>query len=296
MPQSSRKSEGTLTSFTVDADVSGVHEMPGITKLLNRKKLESSSTYTQSTPTTPPPFHPPTPPQTGVELSIQLESLGQTPLPVDPNPGISLSLEPAEISLPEATVVLSTPVTEPSAVTRPARAARPRSAAALEQWETASLKRSAEPLHKAICALADHGVKEILYFSPQQPGHSLTHSQINSPAAPLQFAATAALTQLPARLSLWQGIRWNMAKFPDLWQEFQNTGRVDFTAPGTVTQIQSTRNIMRTSLGLGSDASQHLTLLRVGSAKNPQGLIAAISASPLSEFPEALLTLQRSES
>lgn len=84
-----------ITSFTVDAEVSGIQEMPSVTKLLNRKKLEKAATSTsalKSAVPTPPPFTKHAPP-TGSPPPMRIGAASSAPAPA-----LEIRLESVEIA------------------------------------------------------------------------------------------------------------------------------------------------------------------------------------------------------
>ena len=128
MSKNSKENKELSSSFTVDSDISSVHEMPSITRLLNRK----SFTKTIASPSSPSlaPEEPPS--QTFISLD--------PPAPTTEGAGPSIASQPTR--------------------QRPQGALKP-----LHVWDPTTLRQGNDPLGKALASLLESGVTRALFLS-----------------------------------------------------------------------------------------------------------------------------------
>ena len=315
-----QKPDGNATSFTVDSDSTGLAEMPSITQLLNRKKLGISKGSKKSTPpnpdteplTIPPP--PPaipesiSPPQYVPEapsidapppyLGSPSISVSETSAPAAPPAPVSLStpagsfqlestVRPNDSALPSKglqptplEVETSQPRTVSPAEVKVTRAARrgERAVPELAVWDLSQLRGGQDPLGKSLVQLFDQKSASCALFlsiSPPPPGSPVPH-----------FLASAAV--LPKqKLALWAGLKWDPTVVPELWNYFIRAGHVELSPPGTMTNVTSTRNVVRGAFGI--DKNEWLTLVRVGPAESCRGVVALISSKGILGQVQAIL-------
>jgi hypothetical protein len=139
----------------------------------------------------------------------------------------------------------------------------------LEQWELSNLKTGTDLLGKALVYLFEKGATNALFLgiSPPPPGSTI----------PLFISS--ATVEPKERLTLWMGLQWDPRVVPEVWNFFLKTGIVEFAPPGTMTNVMSTRNVIRGAFGV--DQSEWLSLLRVGELKTCRGVVALLSKSSL---------------
>lgn len=150
-------------------------------------------------------------------------------------------------------------------------------AKALVKWEINTLRASADPMGAALVGLLQQGVESaaFLAIAPPPPGAK----------APV-FVATAAVG-VADKFTFWQGLTWDPALVPDLWNTLVKTGYVELAPPGPSTVTISTRNVVRAAFG-ARDA-EYLTLVRVGSATACRGALVLISTMSLTSAVEAAI-------
>jgi hypothetical protein len=235
-PDSKEKPE----AFTLDGDSDN---MPSVTRLLNRKSLNLTSTPKHETPPAP-----------------AAEEIAPPEPVVDPSP----------ISPPRAAVVLKVkPIVK--------KTAHP--VAPLIIWDKAKIKMGPDPLGKGIAQLIDKGAScaVFLTIAPPSPGSKVP-----------QFIGTAAV--LPdKRLSIWTGLHWDPNKSPEAWNFLVKSGSIEFPPPGTQTQLDSHRNVIRAAFGVESE--EWLLLTRVGTPNACRGIVVILSKKSLLLEVKSVLSL-----
>jgi hypothetical protein len=267
--------------------------MPGVTRLLNRKKL-GLSTPSATPPGAPPtdgnsalfkrppePPAPPTPEPNPVPVPASMQPAPPSP-PRVPEEGIALSAGPEEsaesllqtFSQNSAAPASNGPTPGP---TRAIKRATPRRGAvpteALQLWKISDLKSGSDPLKHGLAALLESGAHAALFLAVQRPAAG---------ASIPTFVATAALFAKGSeevKLSLWSGMQWNPAVLADFWNPFLREGYVELSPPGTVTNAMSNRNLVRAAFGVSND--EWLTLLRAGPASGCRGTLVLLSRASL---------------
>lgn len=249
-PKNADEKEEVTSSFTVDEKTG---EMPGVTKLLNRKSFIKSTASTDQTTMTQP-VNP-----EGVTLVV-------------PPPTASESIQPAaEVSPPE--IVLSpTPTLTPSPKV-PASVQKPRKRRSaqskpLVEWTRKDLQAGQDPLAKALCMLIDRGVSQSLFLGIQ--------AAPSNPA--LVFVASAAVNAGP-KAAVWTGLQWDPTILPEIWNQLVTVGFVELPPPGTMTNLHSARNVSRAAFDVGNE--ECLVLARVGTAQMCRGILVLISRKSL---------------
>ncbi|MBI4924893.1 MAG: hypothetical protein HY843_03130 [Bdellovibrio sp.] len=145
-------------------------------------------------------------------------------------------------------------------------------------WELGQLETQKDPLALGIKFLFQSGVKNILFLSiqPDPGGSVIPHFQSSATVSPRE------------RLMLWTGLKWQPRIVPEVWNQFVKTGFVELPPPATMTNIMSTRNVIRGAFGITHQ--EWLSLIRVGELSSCRGVIAAISEKSLKDV--ALETLK----
>jgi hypothetical protein len=244
MSQDSTKTkELTSSSFTVDDGESYGSEMPGVTRLLNRKsfvKTKGSAPAPAETPATQ----------------------ASAPAPVAP---ASIDQDGATVIAPAATTP-SIVVAETTQKTRKRRsegASKP-----LVEWTRADLQSGSDPLGKAICSLLDSGVSQTLFLGIQA-----------APGSPTPVFVASAAVNAGAKAGVWFGLRWDPAILPEIWNQLVTVGYVELPPPGTMTNLHSARNVSRSAFDVAPE--ECLVLARVGTAQMCRGILALISRKSL---------------
>lgn len=317
------KTEKTDTgiTFTVDSENTGLTEMPSITRLLNRKKLNKSNTYKETPAEKKPPSPPPTPPQKTPPppaIEEQLFDLEPEAKPEDP-PENPKKDSPDEINLSDPSggfeIELSgsdsspqeTPPPTPQvpkkedlkSELKPSPPAPSESTPVLKKapikpketglkkrlilWDKNLLEKNPDPLAKGLVQLLKNGVNGVVFLAIVAPpeGSPVPH-----------FVGTAAHAS-PDRLSLWNGIHWDPTVVPDLWNKFVNLGIAELGPPGSETLKTSNRNVVRAAFGVNSD--EWLTLVRTGPQHACRGVLALISNDSVQSAIQAALPLLTQE-
>lgn len=246
-------------AFTIDGEKTGSDlSVPGVTKLLNRKKLNLSSNKEakpQERPKEPP--APPTPPAPPLETA-----------PVDLTHSMIIEQRVAHS------------FTAPAAKIQPVlRRSQAVPAKALNFWSEKTLKSGIDPLARGLSSLLGKGVKGGLFLAPTKP-----------PAgSPVPHFVASAYFGGKDRLSVWSGLRWDPAIVPEIWNHFVKAGFIDLPPPGTTTNQLSTRNLLRGAFAIQSQ--EWLTLIRVGPPNSCRGVLALLSDKTLANELQASLAL-----
>lgn len=141
------------------------------------------------------------------------------------------------------------------------------------------MKKGSDPLGKGIARLMEKGATSTLFLSifPPPPGFKIP-----------QFTATA--TSRPEQLlTLWTGLRWDPNKSPEIWDVLSKAGTIEFSPPGTYTQLESQRNVIRSALGV--QAEEWLLLVRVGTTAACRGIVIFLSKKSLLLEVKSVLSL-----
>lgn len=142
---------------------------------------------------------------------------------------------------------------------------------ALAAWEKTQLQATSDPMAKGLLMLLDRGANAALFLAASGPSI---------------FAASAALGA-DKRSRIWKGLNWEPSVVPEVWSYFEQTGFVELSPPGTMTNVGSHRNVVREAFGV--DKGEWLTLVRVGTASSCRGVLALVSTrSILLALPEAM--------
>ncbi|HAR43592.1 MAG TPA: hypothetical protein DCS07_13345 [Bdellovibrionales bacterium] len=291
-------------AFTVDAETTNFNEMPSVTRQLNRKKVDSSKSKKPSIleqvceeqvheaeKQLPPPFHP-----------------VASPPPASPQPSSSAheitAAEDATIVHPTSTFVKNQPLSFPEVPVLPQenpsqekvsneggvpaevplvpkKSERKKHELKLIIWDLATLRKGNDPLGKGLLFLVEKGVTSAVFLkiAPPKPGSTVP-----------DFMSSATV-QPQDKLQIWTGMRWDPTVSPEAWNQLLKLGYVEFPPPGTYTNLQSVRNVVRAAFGLVGD--EWLTLIRVGTPTICRGILALISLkSAALIIPQALPILQ----
>jgi len=222
--------------FTVDAEeLTGFAQVPGITQLLNRKKLKKPD---------------PKVPQKSEE-KIKNDSRRNN-----------------EFTLPGA------PIQQP--FIKKAAKKPPISSNQLIEWDRALLLSSPDPMAEGILGLLEIGANCGVYLSHVS----------KPPKGVPPLIATASIFP-NEKLPFWNGLGWDPKIHPDIWNQIESKGFVEFSPPETMTLPQSNRNIARTAFGVSQ--SEWLTLIYVGTKKKNRGIFACTSAHSILADVQRLL-------
>ncbi|MCM2322475.1 MAG: hypothetical protein NDJ90_04355 [Oligoflexia bacterium] len=252
--------EEQFSPFTLDEKTSShLAEMPSITKLLNRKKLDAK-----------PPAAPPS---------------RATKLP--PKPEISKGADFTRPALPESVpeapleASAASPNFTPASIHRVSRSKRRQAASPLIQWHLSQLQNGKDPLGLGIAYLLDHGATAALFLAFRPEG------TVN------RFIATA-YTGATTKLTLWNGLQWDPSIAPSLWNYFVKSGYLELPPPGTTTNQMSDRNVIRAAFGV--QGTEWLLLLRAGPNESCRGVVAILSPKSLLAKVDAALKLLSAKS
>jgi hypothetical protein len=113
-----------------------------------------------------------------------------------------------------------------------------------------------------------------LAITPPPAGSPVPHF-LGTAAA---FAPTGAATS-KTKLELWSGLKWDPTVVPELWNYFVRAGFVELSPPGTMTNVASTRNVVRAAFGCAPD--EWLTLVSAGTPNACRGVLAILSKASL---------------
>jgi len=251
--------------------------MPSVTKLLYRNNLEAEIKNKKgtkqpsqvSTVTTAPPA-PKSKAAVATSTGIAISETAPESLEM-PEPDAVVDENPKKLDIPDA-VATTEPVPEaqpepqPSKVPvlKPAKRKPPR--AQLIRWDLATLKTGTDPLAKGLADLFQSGqVNAALFLSILPPPEG-------SPAP--HFMSTAAVNP-QGRSRLWAGLKWDPSLTPMVWNAIVKTASAELPPPGTSTNLQSSRNVTRSSFGV--EPEEWLMLVRVGTPQNCRGILVILS-------------------
>jgi len=290
------------SAFSMDQSQSLALEVPGITKLLNRKKLAKESNPDQSPKEAPsrneaPPSKIPPSPSKRPSLPTALEAIEipnlempsdfQLELAGDPH---NLAINdkktseiikdnkktnqkiPEEVSIkidaaPEP--VLPPPHKEKEPNLRVLKIQKPKKIPhhdSFALWNRESLHISSDPMAHALIQLLDQGVLSAVF---------LALSIANKSEQP-RFISKGGIGP-KSQLLYWKGMIWDPLLIPDLWNSFVKLGLVELPPPNAHTSVNSNRNVLRRAFGVNPD--HWFTLVRVGSVKACRGVLTLISTT-----------------
>ena len=185
MSENKKNKENQEDAYTVDADKTGMMDVPGLTKLLNRKSLRvpappKEEKAQEKSEKSPPQFEgkevPQAPPEPAIEISAAENDTKENP--------------PKE--KPKTTLV------QPAKKRQKTKEIRK-----LIHWETKTLQNSDDPLGKAIYYLMHNGAQCGLFLNL-----SVSASKADAPI----FKPLAAVEAQPEQEELWSGMSWNRSK------------------------------------------------------------------------------------
>ncbi len=133
-------------------------------------------------------------------------------------------------------------------------------------WNLGELDVQKDSLALGLQNLFSAGAYSILFLAIQS----------DSSDASIPHFLSAATVKPQERLLLWTGLKWDPRIVPEVWNLFVKTGFVEFSPPGTMTNIMSNRNVIRGAFGINQN--EWLALLRVGELAACRGVLAVISA------------------
>jgi|GEM_PF-6006712 len=300
------------TQFIVDEKTgSDLHTMPSITRLLNRKKVETQKPTPLSITSEPElkvnevdEVHEETHPPIVFDLSeFGIESSSEPPVSIEtlavnyeamevlnsnssfehvttsPSSSdlsglsLSLSFSDEEVSEKEIQVEVSQ-----SVVTKPAKL-RVTASPQLHFWDSKILKNTKDPLAEGITLLLKNGAISTLFMALVSP----------SAQSPVPFFEARAIAGSKNKENIWTGMKWNPAIVPHVWNSFIHPGLIELSPPGTQTDQMSQRNVMRGALGLRMD--EFLVLVRIGPENACRGALVIISKQSLIPTIEAAMRL-----
>lgn len=254
--------------FNIDAEETGALDIPSVTRLLNRKKLESAQTK-EAEPISseieiqekngefaiPTEIELTTPIEASTSTALELNpsESGTTPPPFEPKPQSQAKVQPAKRSLTSSQASSSQKE--------------------LAEWTIQTLKRSQDPLAQAVTLLIDEYQAGPVLFLALRSAPATADSE----SVPY-FEATAGFDLSEKRL-FWTGLNWKPEAVPELWNIFVQDGFVELPPPGTQTVASSVRNITRSAYGVRSE--EWITLVRVGPEEACRGVLAIVSHGSL---------------
>ncbi len=269
---SNEKKENT-TSFTVDGEVTGINEMPSVTRLLNRKSLKLGQAAKPAKSKT-----------ANTSVAIETASGEASAIPV-PSAAIELSppLDSTQVIIQQAEAPQPQSKPEPvklakviSLSTR-ASSRRTPSTQTLVTWERTKLAQTKDPVATSITLLFEKKKLVAALLLPSQGAN--------------RFVANAmiALNQQRLTPSLWSGLCFDNTIVPEVWKLFTAEGWVELPPPGTKTSITSARNVLRGAFGIKQDET--LNLFRVGPAAKITGILACITSGSVSTEVKQLVKM-----
>ncbi len=254
------------TSFTVDAEMTG-NTMPSVSKLLNRKRFEKSKA-SAPLPKDIPAGLSLSPPE---EISISSTS-GVSGVVLVPDAAVQMQSSspppPPQRAVPAEIPVESDGPTRLQVKPVGNRSER-RGQARIIAWTLQQLQNGGDPMGKGLAFLLAKGAQHAVFLAVQ------TSAGGGTPV----FKASACVTEDRSRLVLWTGLTWDPKLIPEVWAHFVKNGWLEFPPPGTMTQAQSTRNVLRAAFGISGQ--EWLTLMRVGPSNACRGVIALVSPNTL---------------
>jgi hypothetical protein len=285
--------------FDLDAEKTGLTEMPSITKLLARKpmnvmapKVKSinvTQTAGKALPADPAPPVNASPavaahPKTSPAAVAPAAPKSSAPVPAAPKaaPAAPVSKPPVA---PVAAAAIPNPLAPPPSertgmIVMPTRRSTRGQTQDLQIWDRAALQTSPDAVCQALTQLLGRGLGMALFLAH--------HSAGGANAIPI-FKAQACYGS-GSKQVLWKGLSWNPALTPTLWQQLSITGAVELTPPDTGTNVTSERNMVRTAFGI--DSNEYLVVARVGAPSAIKGILAMVSArSFLTEVQGVLMLL-----
>ena len=242
----SDKSKQITKPFTVDPTSAG-DAMPSVSRLLNRKKLVLSNSSDKKLNGEDPP-----PPPKFTPLAVPPE-LPEAPLTFQLD-----HPEPLEIAnSPVLTVRTVNPRSQVNGVTK------------LNHWKLDSLRTNSDPMGQGLVKLFESGATSALFLAIEAPpvGSKL----------PL-FRASASIDALN-REAVWGGLTLNPKWVAGLWNHLISNAYAELGPPGTMTDMQSIRNMIRAAFGV--EDQEWLLILRAGPVSACRGILMIISKSTL---------------
>ena len=257
MSEDSSEKKELTSSFGVDGGDSNADEMPGVTKLLNRKSFaKSASSRKEKVPPAPTEVPPP---------AAEVPQVVLEPAPT------TIELSAAPINEDGATVVIAPPVAAPQGTTgtvQKLKRRRTTESKPLLEWTHDALLAGSDPLGKALAALLDSGISQSLFLGIQA-----------APGSPTPVFVASAAVNAGAKGGVWTGLRWDPAILPEIWNQLVTVGFVELPPPGTMTNLHSARNVSRAAFDVGNE--ECLVLARVGTAQMCRGILVLISRKSL---------------
>jgi hypothetical protein len=146
-------------------------------------------------------------------------------------------------------------------------------------WDLHSLKTGQDPLGQGIALLFEQGATQALF---------LTIVPATEAGKFPDFVGTATIAP-QEKLQIWTGIQWNPTIVPEMWNHFVKTGQIELSPPGTVTNLESHRNVVRGAFGI--QPQEWLLLLRCGPITGCRGILAIVSKQTLMTQLDSILPL-----
>lgn len=257
--QSKKKKDVTISKvFDVDSETTGLKQMPGITRLLNRKSLNNSNPLAQDSSTARK--------QAKEHLNKALKDVQKLEEPLTQSVDSS-SQEGAPSPAPKAPVLTIKKASR-------ARTGNSLTPSILKLWETEQLTSSPDPLARGLHSLLQAGAHAALFLVLKNRALSGSHSS---------FSASAAYNP-GSRASLWQGLGLESQLMPHVWQQLTQIGFLEIAAREV---NAGEKHTLCTSLGSRSD--EMITIVRVGPPEECRGLLTLFSKkSILSRLKEVL--------
>ncbi len=134
-------------------------------------------------------------------------------------------------------------------------------------WPIDQLQAGKDPLGRGIYQAIQKGATSVLFL------------RISPSPGPVPIFIATAVVQGQDKLAIWSGLKWNPAIVPEMWNYFVQSGRVELSPPGTNTNQNSHRNVVRSAFGI--QKNEFLLLVRAGPPQGCRGVVALISTQSL---------------
>ena len=265
-----------LSVFTTDNTTTGV-SIPSITQLLNRKSVQKLS-----------PSEPPLPPKKSKKKIRFNQKASATPPPffAGNNTG-SISIvpnvpTPAENPKNELLDSIQEPLTPSNPKIQSIKRSTPRAAKhPLLEWDMKTLRQNTDPMAETLALIFEQGASSALFM-------------VIGPAGPFGvpiFSSTATVNG-KYRTGIWTGLKWDPSIVPETWNQFVKEGYAELSPPGTSTNRNRDRNVVRLAFGIEQD--EWLLLLRAGPVTQCRGVLAIVSKRSLADYIHNVLKLIQS--
>ncbi|MCM2278342.1 MAG: hypothetical protein NDJ89_09725 [Oligoflexia bacterium] len=157
-------------------------------------------------------------------------------------------------------------------------AARRGAQSSLSCWNAKQLQSASDPLGHGIAHLLEKGATSILFLAIQ--------TLANSPAPHFHSTAYAGGSD---KLRHWNGLHWDPAITPSIWNHLVQSGYVELAPPSAAASRQNHYAVIRSAFGLASH--EWLLLLRAGPTDACRGVVCVVSPRSLLKDVDTALKL-----